>query len=108
MKLFQYIAAFDVVQGGYYQQYNQLTAEEREDRRVLCDAKVDETQALFPIENGSWVCPGYGKLRSKLRCHPTCDPGNDPDWTEKSISKPKKDGVRFLARCGDPATVATK
>ncbi|CAG5104947.1 Oidioi.mRNA.OKI2018_I69.chr1.g1696.t1.cds [Oikopleura dioica] len=79
-----------IASAGYFQQYASLTAEERESRRVICDAKIDETQAAFPIENGSWACPGYGQTRSKVRCHPTCGQGFLPDWTEKSISKPKK------------------
>ncbi|CAG5104938.1 Oidioi.mRNA.OKI2018_I69.chr1.g1688.t1.cds [Oikopleura dioica] len=97
-----------IASAGYFQQYASLTAEERESRRVICDAKIDETQAAFPIENGSWACPGYGQTRSKVRCHPTCGQGFLPDWTEKSISKPKKDAARFMARCGDPATIVRK
>ena len=107
MKLLSCFLA-NAAHAGYFQQYKHLTPEEREARRVLCDSKVDETQAAFPVENGSWICPNYGKTRSKVRCHPTCTPGFLPDWTEDSISKPKKDGVRFMARCGDPATVRTK
>ncbi|CAG5103042.1 Oidioi.mRNA.OKI2018_I69.chr1.g586.t1.cds [Oikopleura dioica] len=97
-------AIFASVYAGYYQQYNSLTSEEREDRRVICDAKIEETKAAFPIANGSWNCPGLGLTRSKVKCHPTCESGFKPDWT----TKPKKDGPRFLTRCGDPATVARK
>ncbi|CAG5104888.1 Oidioi.mRNA.OKI2018_I69.chr1.g1640.t1.cds [Oikopleura dioica] len=107
MKLLNCLLA-QIANAGYFQQYASLTAEERESRRVLCDSKVDETRAAFPVENGSWVCPGYGKTRSKVRCHPICGQGYLPDWTEKSISKPKKDAARFMARCGDPATIVRK
>ena len=106
MKLGSFLLAS--VNAGYFQGYNKLTDEEREERRVKCDAKMDETKAQFPVENGSWNCPGYGKLRSKVRCHPICNAGHGPDWTSHSLSKPKKHTPRFMARCGDPPTIARK
>ncbi|CAG5102667.1 Oidioi.mRNA.OKI2018_I69.chr1.g412.t1.cds [Oikopleura dioica] len=89
-----------------HQRYSDVTCtdEEREGRRIICDAKAEETKNAFPIENGSWACPNLGLQRSKILCQPTCDAGFIPDWTVR----PKKNIARFMTRCGDPATVARK
>ena len=89
---------------GKYQNYKNLTPEEREARRIICDAKAEETKNAFPIENGSWACPNLGLQRSKIFCQPTCEAGFIPDWSVR----PKKNIARFMTRCGDPATVARK
>ena len=102
MKLASFL--FASTSAGYFQQYKELTPEEREERRVLCDAKTEETVEQFPIENGSWNCPNLGLLRSKIRCYPTCEAGFVPDWTAKL----KKNAPRFMTRCGEPATIAKK
>ena len=92
------------VYGGAYQQWNKLTDEEKEARRVSCDAKTDETRATFAVQNGSWDCLGYGVVNSKVKCEPKCNSGFKPDWTVR----PKKSGPRFNPRCGDPPTIVKR
>ena len=103
MKLANFFFASQV-SAGYFQQYQNLTPEEKEERQALCEAKAEETIGAFPIENGLWNCPNFGLLRPKIRCFPQCEEGFLPDWT----IKPKKNRPRFLARCGAPATIAKK
>ena len=106
MKLADYLSVFylGTARAGYFQQYKHLTHEERVLRREKCDAKVAVTQAMFPVADGGWDCPGMGLLRSRIKCRPTCPEGYQPGWT----TKPRKADVRFMARCGDPATIAKK
>ncbi|CAG5104820.1 Oidioi.mRNA.OKI2018_I69.chr1.g1573.t1.cds [Oikopleura dioica] len=107
MKLIQFVLA-SKVSGGYYQKWKHLSATEKTERQVTCDAKTEETKALFVIENGAWNCPNLGLTRPRVVCDPTCLPGYKPNWTDGSISKPKKDHPRFMTRCGNPANIAKR
>ena len=107
MKLIQFVLA-SKVSGGYYQKWKHLSATEKTERQVTCDAKTEETKAAFVIENGAWNCPNLGLTRPRVVCDPTCLPGYEPNWTDGSISKPKKDHPRFMTRCGNPANIAKR
>ena len=98
------------VSAGPYQKWKKLSATEKAERKIQCDAKTEETKGFFNIQNGAWDCPNLApdRIRAKIVCNPTCDDGFEPNWTDGSISKPKKDHPRFMTRCGHPATIAKR
>ena len=61
-----------IVFAGKYQNYKNLTLEEREARRIICEAKSEKTKSAFPIANGSWVYENLGLQRSKILPQTTC------------------------------------
>ncbi|CAG5091541.1 Oidioi.mRNA.OKI2018_I69.PAR.g13116.t1.cds [Oikopleura dioica] len=78
-----------------------LTAEEKTERKIICDAKTEETRAFFVIKNGSWHCPNLepDRVRPKVRCNPMCDIGYTPTWTDQP---------QFVTRCNDKATIINR